>query len=374
MRNRRRILAVSLLLVAIGGVLLWRKRVATKPLPFPRPPGARTLRFPKDYSVGRLSSCDWGIPYDFFKPTRQDLGEAQGTIEVPAGAEVHLRIVRGSEQAGPSFWRRLTMRLGLKMSPPDSRLDLSFLADLGPHDIQRIELQTPSQIRKDSLRYLKRFRSLHTLDLYACPIYDTHLSDLRGQASIRTLILNETRITDQGLGHLKHLPSLQELRLHATKIDGGGLIHCADMKSLERLNLGSTRLSDAALVHLGRVKTLKALRLSQTKITGEGLKDLAPLPLLEYLDLSGTQITDASLAHLPAVPSLEGLDISYTKISDAAIPHLKKHTGLRFLSFAGTRISDAGCDELRRAFPDAFTEGTYKHFKREWRMSQLRVD
>lgn len=96
---------------------------------------SRTLRFPTDYSMGKLWLRRWKSPIvtwaDMQKASRDywleyppllDLGEARGEIHIPSGGEVEFVLL------------------------DDEKFDLLPLKTFAPHDVQRIFLNWWKQV------------------------------------------------------------------------------------------------------------------------------------------------------------------------------------------------------------------------------------
>lgn len=230
----------------------------------------------------------------------QKFGQAQGEITVPEGAELKLVVDRFASD------------------------DLSLLTQLGPDDIQYLDLT-----------YLGEEEEL---------IHIKHLTGLLG------INLQNTWISDVGMAHLSGFSNLSELKIDATYITNGGLAHLSNLSNLKKLSLKDINgVSDAGLQHLAELTSLEALILPYT-ISDNGLAYLENLTKLKELELQNANITDAELAHLKRLSSLETLDLSGTRISHEGLIHLIPLTKLKTLDLYGTRITinDRGLSHLNK--------------------------
>ena len=230
----------------------------------------------------------------------QKFGQAQGEITVPEGAELKLVVDRFASD------------------------DLSLLTQLGPDDIQYLDLT-----------YLGEEEEL---------VHIKHLTGLLG------INLQNTWISDVGMAHLSGFSNLSELKIDATYITNGGLAHLSNLSNLKKLSLKDINgVSDAGLQHLAELTSLEALILPYT-ISDNGLAYLENLTKLKELELQNANITDAGLAHLKRLSSLETLDLSGTRISHEGLIHLIPLTKLKTLDLYGTRItiSDRGLSHLNK--------------------------
>jgi len=167
---------------------------------------AREVRFPEDRALGALSTLDWESEGRYRPEAWESLGEARGTVRVPAGKELRLSVTE------------------------DALADLSPLSTLGPADLQ-------------SLRLPKE-------NAYANKVDDAVLSHVAGLTGLRELSIGPSRISDAGLAHLKPLKSLRRLYLQRNKIGNEGLAHLSGLVSLEELFLHATNVTDAGMAHL----------------------------------------------------------------------------------------------------------------------------
>ena len=267
------------------------------------PPPERVLHFPGDHSIGTLRVRDWNSPRGsgwnlLAKPDGTVVTKAQGTVTVPPGMELNL-IIDGY----PAH-------------------DLSFLAELGEHDLQALALV--GEVASSSV-----------------------------QSNGRIKIEWNTTITDDVLRFIQGLLSLRHLNLVGAKISDAGLTHLSGLASLEELYLAYTDIGDAGMAQIGSLSSIRVLEINGTSVTDEGLAELKRLPQLRRLILGGNpQITDAGLSHLRSLTRLEVLDLSRTSITDTGLVFLQSIRSLKELNLNVTQVTLDGLESLRQALPN----------------------
>lgn len=210
---------------------------------------AKTLRFPVHRSMGDVLIRPENSPLD--EPWT-DYKDARGTVRVPPGMEVRLKV----------SW--------------SSSIDLRPLAELQYDDLQEIDAR----------------------DTQAD---DAQLQHLAGLTSLRALGLGATATSDEGLAFLASFHGLRELYLPRTRIRGFGLRALAEANQLRRLALNNTQVGDHALDSLQWLLSLERLWLKNTRVTDAGLEKLRRLTHVRLLDLRGTDVTEAGVSRLKRV-------------------------------------------------------------------------
>ena len=245
-RSRTKILVpLGLACVLIVATLtLWRPVGHSSRIP----PPEREIHFPEDRSVGRLYVRDWNSTW-----TGQDMpqtnatewkffGKAQGTVTVPFGQELRLRVFRIRDQY-------------LSLLPEIRELNLQMLEIFG----ERIPISDASN-GSDKANYVY------------LTIADDDLRFIRGLRSLRALeILAGDNFGDAGLIHLQSLTRLEHLRITNARITDEGLVHLQSLPRLENLYISNARITDEGLVHLRSMRSLKRLQLVGNQITPEGM-------------------------------------------------------------------------------------------------------
>ncbi len=275
----------------------------------------RILEFPRDRSLGRVYICG--------QDGQEEWRHAQGEISVPPGKFVKLN-----------------------MSSVTSS-NISWLASLGPHDIQELDVHSRS-LKDADLKHLKGLTGLRSLSLGGigcvpppyCPMTGEGLSNLSGMVSLRELELAWTDVCDENLIHLKTLRSLEKLTLlDNRKITGDGLVILEELPSLKNLSLYKTPVTNAGLRHLRNLPLLEVLNLQDTDVNDEGLAYVQELPKLKSLVLP-PGITGEGLAKLKGLTLLEELSFGYTgMVTDAGLAHLKDMKSLRSLLISSNKMT-----------------------------------
>jgi hypothetical protein len=333
---------------------------------------ARTLRFPKDRSMGLLyvsfPSSKGAVNWEF-------LCEARGDVVAPAGKELKLAVslehsmdlsplaALGPDDlleldlgntrvsnAGLTYLNGLTSLLSLDLSGTEiTDAGLAHLEALS--SLRRLTLRNDS-VTDAGLIHLTKLTSLQVLDLTNTRITDEGLTYLTKLPSLRVLNVSYTPVTDEGLAYLRGLSSLKELDISYTQISDAGLAHLEDFVLLENLQVQNTRISDRGLEHLRELASLQTLNVSHTQISDRGLKHIGELRSLQRLYLSDTHITDQGIVFLKDLGSLEVLGLWKTQISDAGLTNLGKLTSLQLLDLQQTKVSQAGVAELKQVLQD----------------------
>ena len=281
---------------------------------------ARTLVFPGDRAVGALYVRPRRSPDDGADPDRRlsaygdewaPLGEARGTVAVPADHEVRLVVSQAA------------------------RGELSFLAELPADGLFGLNLGGFDEPR----------------------VTDDGLRRLSGLTGLRLLNLDGAALTDAAAPHLAKLTGLRAIRLSAFAVsrDGFGVgdataAALADLPELERLSARDTRIGDAGVAALARSESLRELGLENTAVTDAGLTALAGMKRLESLSFGvyqdGAAITDEGLANLAGAPNLRSLNLTGTQVTDAGLRRLAELPALRELGLGNTGVTAAGLEAL----------------------------
>ena len=187
---------------------------------------SRTVRFPKDRSLGELyvrdvNSNDF-LEWEFF-------GEAKGDVTVPLSKDLQLNI-RNIEEIP---------------------LDLSPLKNLNSDDLYGLCLS------------------------FNLRINDEDLINIQGLKNLKELIIGSIYITDTGFDYIGKLTNLESLSLsNIKKITGEGLVYLQGLKNLEYLDLNGTDITDEGIDYLSILTNLGSLRLLNTGISNYGIRKL----------------------------------------------------------------------------------------------------
>ena len=254
-------------------------------------PGARVLHFPEDYSMGTLRIGGESV-------------EAQGTVEVPAGVPVSLRV----NDAGAA--------------------DLSPLANFGETDIQTLSL-TGTAVQDEQLANIQGLTGLTRLELRETPITDAGMQYLAGMTQLVRLNINSTAVGDEGMRHLGEMTAMQELVLNRTQVGDEGLSYIRNMTDLTYLDMWMLDITDEGMQYLAGLQNLDELGIEDTLITDRGLQYLEGLQQLRRLNLENNNITDAGLASLLKLPSLAEVGLADTYLTEAGMAILAQFPALQ---------------------------------------------
>ncbi len=282
---------------------------------------ARTLVFPSDSSLGTLWIGD-PYPYDYTPDQEPDmteaggwvkLGDAQGTLEIPAGKVV---------------W--------LDVGPKRTAVDLAPLANLPANGVQYLDLYR-LELEDEALRHIAGMTELEALSLYRTKITNDGLRHLAGLVNLRWLDLGASDISAEGLWALAPLKKLEHLDLNYIKFheepetDGEGTLTppqvtpnrgaaeaLAELTALRWLNIKGAKATGDDLKALAPLTELRTLVLDYSPIRDEDLAHLAPFTQLTHLSLERTEIGSDYKTYLAALPALADTNIDYTATPDAA--------------------------------------------------------
>jgi len=161
-------------------------------------------------------------------------------------------------------------------------------------------------------------------------IGDDHVQYIKRLKSLETIEFEECGITDKGVGELAELTKLKALRFSVCR-----------------------RVTDEGIAKLGKLLELEVLELTYTGVTGKGFDELTSLSKLKELDVSDSSFTDDGLKKLKALKGLQVLILWYNfGVTDRGLDHLKAIPRLRLVAVAYTKVTEEGVAAFRRARPD----------------------
>jgi len=241
----------------------------------------RTVHFPSSRSVGVLktrSRLTAGSIYRFwrdFSGTWETFGQAVGTVTIPAGKDLLLEL---SEHGSD---------------------DLSFLATLGPRDLQALRIDRTFD-QDEYLRDLRHLTGLLSLELYCPGATDRAVRYLARLKSLKRLVLVYTDISDRTVAMISKLTSLEYLAIWDGNITDAGLANLSSLTSLRHLVILDLDINGSGFAHLKNIKTLRRLTICNTPITDEAVAYLKVIPQLtrKSVLLWNTQVTPAGFAQL----------------------------------------------------------------------------
>jgi hypothetical protein len=285
---------------------------------------SRHLLFP-DHSMGEL----WIRAAREIDAPRTVLGQAKGSIDVPFGKAVVLRLTRGCT-------------------------DLSPLGRLDPEDLHGLIDEWPDLVAldDDKLSPLARFPHLEELCLGQTEITGRAFDGFSSLRELRLLVLNETPFDDGGLLRIQQCVWMQRLDLSLTRITGQGLDAIRHMTALRELSLYGTAVEDDDLAILDRFPAIRNLNLGLTSVTDACAVHLRKLRALEVLNLGGTGVSDAVIATLAELPALRDLVLWETAVTDAGAEKIRRFPALRYLDLDKTRVTPEAVRSLRWLRPE----------------------
>jgi predicted nucleic acid-binding Zn-ribbon protein len=183
------------------------------------PPPVRTLTFPPDRSMGRVFVRTWTLNLE---DDWDLLGDARGTIEIPAGKDAKLEV------------------------ESDIASDLTALANLDPY-------------------------ALHTISLNGKNVTDQSFSFVSHLLGLRGLALKYTAVTAQGIYHLEPLKRLEWIEFYQVPMDDDGLKVFSRFEGLRHLWLVGSGISNASLGTLRAMNSLRRLHIATSLMSTEGL-------------------------------------------------------------------------------------------------------
>lgn len=281
-------------------------------------PGARSLRFPDDVSLGTLYIRDWAFAS---ASVGADIGawiehgEAKGKVAIPAGKEARL-------------------------------------------------VFNPAQSSKiDALRRLGA-NALQSLDLHDCPVGDRGMTAIAHLTGLFMLSIDNTLVGPPGYEKLRRLTSLREASIIATTLGDPGrrfigqqpllaaidadradlndewLMNLAPMDRLKFLSVDEMEgVTDAGIAHIAKHRNLESLFISYTQLTDEGLAKIQTIKTLKRVWMEGTKITDASMEGFRQIPNIAEIGIAYTGITNEGLMRLSDISSLR-------KVGIKGCEQI----------------------------
>lgn len=158
-------------------------------------------------------------------------------IRFPAGQNCGTLFIRKATSLDFRDWQRIGVARGAKEVfldtslrldvKGDSGLDMSFLGEMQPNDLQ-------------------------SLFLYGCD--DTAIRHITHLTGLQELYLSDAEVTDQGLALLRPLPSLQRLSIYHTAIGDKGLLKLAKIPGLKWLTCSGTAATEEGLMKFRKAK------------------------------------------------------------------------------------------------------------------------
>lgn len=271
---------------------------------------SRTLTFPNNVVVGRVTSCKLSEHYDSDGQTlytEKVIAVARGKVEVAENTLVGFN-------PSPEFYRNLDFVAALPTNAFDKMI-VKFRPATDAEDMMFTR----------SLKCISRLNGIKQLNLNNSDATDENLSDLNNLQQLLWLDVSVTNVDGSFLAKLNRLKQLHTLRLNETSIKEDNLKYLCNFPNLQRLFLNSCYLSDNGVTCLTNYcPKLSNLSLSgNTKITNASVPKLVSLKKLKHLSLNDTSISFAGLKKLSGL-GLESLRLSRKEYSQAQENEIKK--------------------------------------------------
>ena len=207
--------------------------------------GGRHVTFPPEGSKGLLYEGERVSPE---APQWRLTGRAVGRVRVPAGSA--LMLSTGGEET----------------------LDLSYLRQLRPNDLQALVIRSAS-VRDEDLAPVAALTGLEALTLVCRQVGDGAVPFIVKCRALRQLVFVGAAVSDASLAQLADsLPGLEVLGVAGCEnVTDKGVRHIARLGSLQVVDLGGIRVTDAGVRHLHPLKTLRSINITGTDVSADGL-------------------------------------------------------------------------------------------------------
>jgi len=249
----------------------------------------RTLVFPDDMSIGKVSVLKMGSGVFEFEGVVMRCTTAQGKVIAPAGQPLMLEV----NYAGATHPDKLAN------IPTDAFVFLKM---------EKLPLNDAA-----TAKLVNRFTHLRRLDMKRLEFSDAGLALLQPQAlkELESLRCEFCSIKGPGLASLARFKKLHNVSMGFGEIDSNQLDALEKLQNIQYLNLRDSRLIDKALTHIGKISGLQTLDIKgNPRITDAGLKDLTNLRHLSYLNLTECyRVTPDGIMQLKNLP-LKEIEVS----------------------------------------------------------------
>lgn len=299
-------------------------------------PGARTLRFPDEYSVGAVFIRDWAFAAAEIGAdvgTWVEHGEAKGKVEIPAGKEARL------------------------VFAPAQSANISALRRLGKYDLQSLDLHD-CPVGDAGMAQIGHLIGIFKLSLDNTLVGPAGYTELRRMTSIREASIIATTLGEPGRKFIGQQPYLGHIDADRADLNDAWLIALPAMERLTFLSLDDTEgITDAGIAEIAKHRNIQDLFLSYTKLTDEGLKKLQSIKALKRVWLEGTQITDASMEGFRQLPSIAEIGVAYTAVTNEGLMRLVDISTLKKVGIKGCdNITAETVKRFRAQRPEVFVE------------------
>lgn len=309
---------------------------APKPIASMAAPGERTLRFPSDVSLGTVAIRDWS----FASPNGaagqqswQQLGQATGTVTVPAGKEVQLTINPGQVS------------------------QMSALRRLGANSVQSL-FMNQCRLSNNDLAHIAHLTGLFELSIDETPVGPEGYAQLLRLTSLRRVSFTNTELGSAGRQFIAQQPYLTDIDADRADLGDDWLLGLPPMDRLVFLSLDDiTSITDRGVETVSRHQNLEQVFFSYTQMTDASMKSVQSLKSLRRAWFEGTKITDASMPGFRLMPNIREIGIAYTSVSTEGLMELVDIRTLKKVGIIGCdNISADGIRQFKARRPDCVVE------------------
>ncbi len=280
--------------------------------------GRRLIVFPIDRHYGQLYTrqASAGTSYEGMDADQgwRYFADAKGKVEIPANAELMLRLRES---------------------------DLSFLKIFRDDTFTKLEC-IGLGLRDEDAEYLTYATQLRVLNLAKNPeLTDRCLAFLVRTVKLEWLSLDGTGVTGSSVAAnaFVSMENLQYFSANNSFFEDAGVAHLLECRNLKILQLAGTMVTDEIACHLPFLRQIETLNFADTRVKQGLLMRLGALPQLRHLNLSGTLLIDGDVRYLTVLPQVQFLNLDRTPITNAALPLLQSCMGLRSVSVNDTAIT-----------------------------------
>ena len=198
--------------------------------------------------------------------------------------------------------------------------------DDGKVNFVRIDFR---QVSSSSLRLLRGFSDLETLDIHSVSLHPRDFKILSQFPKLKTLRISDSHLGDGGMKQVASLAKLETFQIAGShQVTGEGVALLKANTNLKNLKIHGCKLSGFDLSALAQCKNLLDVEISFNTMTDRQLEFLLKLKKLRSLKLTINKgLTDAcvdTLLKLPATIQEIVIDDNHKSINDARLAELKK--------------------------------------------------
>jgi hypothetical protein len=238
--------------------------------------GVIIFDFPKDYSIGEISSLDGHKQVN-----------AQGTVTMPQGEPF-----------------RFTASKDCMRHP-------QLLEQFKTNEIRVLELNARPGAKDEHIAAIKHLTKLAKLTICDCTLSPAGIANLENLTELKDLTINSSNFDDQTFSQLKILCQLDTLEAREIPELNKTIEALSNSQSLQKLVLCNGSLNDQSLKSIGKLKHLTYLNLAlNPAITSGGISALSTCSELKYLNLIQNPATNKVISTLSALKKLSCLKLT----------------------------------------------------------------